>query len=354
MAGGCPLAFSDPRCFNRTSTLFGSGMGTALRKRSYKGAGDKWLEVMFHNMDVDDHRERMAKNERNHRLASIRTKLVNAGIDDAWAEVALGIMKSNGFGLNQFSNRVLPVLRDRMRDCVRKEDRKARANELRNIDARKKKATVAEAKQHEAHCRSERRQISGNVKKAAHEAKKIASPDPAVDIEDVKRKALAATLSELSSDIQLAKAVLGNPYVSLHEIRLAVSKSLFLDYTRSGFLKCIAWMWFDFVVVCVLFIAAIFAIKDTDLHHGSGGIALFSLMAGPIMMIRHLVRLRKPRIGLSMPFLTKRFQSHYLSDVTTQQALPPIIRKSELPEATRKDLKEIASLLRLALWKRAQ
>lgn len=325
----------------------------ALRKRSYKWGSDKWLGAALHNMRVDAYRERRAKDERNDRLASIRTKLRGAGIDDSWAEVALGIMESNGYGLNQFSNRVLPLLRDRMSDCAREEDRKARAAELRRVDAGKRKATVAEARQQEADCLGNRLRMTSEVKTATENVRKIAWLDPGFDVEGAKKKALAATIDELSSDIHVVKTALGNPHSSLHEIRLAVSKSLFLDYARSGFLKCLAWMGFDAVIFYMAFWVVDANIKDVEPNAGVALILMFTFLAGPILMIRHLVSLLRPRIRLSIPFLTTRYQSHFLSIASGQGALPPAIEKSDITQAILADMKDIESQLRLALKKRA-
>jgi hypothetical protein len=332
-------------------------MGMAPRKRSYKGAGDKWLGVWLHNASVEDHREGRTKAARNERLASIRTKLSGEGIDESWAEVTLGIMDSDGYGLNQFSNRVLPVLRDRMSACARKEDRKARAGELRNIDARRRKEAVAEARKNEAHCRNGRRELTSGVKTSTKNAKKVTWFDPGFDIGEAKNKALAATLADLSADIRLAKTVLDNPFSSIHEIRLAVSKSLFLDYTWNGFFKCIAWLGFDVLVVYMAFNVIEPYLKNVDPNHGPGHalalVAFIGVLAVPILVIRHLVWLAKPRLRLSMAFLKKRYQSHFLSNATGQRVLPPAIEKSDITQSIISDMKEIELALRSALKKRS-
>jgi hypothetical protein len=326
----------------------------APRKRSYKAAGDKWFGTWLHNASVDDHRERRTNSARKERLAAIRSRLASAGIDQSWAEVSLGIMKSNGFGLNQFSNRVLPVLHERMRDCSRKEDRKARAGELRNIDARTRNEAVAEAKQNEANLRKDRKALAFDVKTSANNAKKATWSDPGLDIGAAKHRALSATMADLSSDIRGAKSVLDKPFSSIHEVRLALSKSLFLDYTSSGFFKCLAWLGLDALVAYSAFKFVDSILGPPSQSSQAIALILFVVFLGvPILMIRHLAWLMRPRLTLSMPFVEKRYRQHFLANVMGQRVLPPAIKKSDIPQDVLNSIDEIKSGLRLALQKRS-
>ena len=325
----------------------------ALRKRSHKFGSDKWLGTALHNMRVDAHRERKAKDDRDNRLGSIRTKLRGAGIDESWAEVALGIMESNGYGLNQFSSRVLPLLQARMTECAGEEDRKARAAELRRIDTARRKAAVAEAKQQEADCRSGRLKMKSDVKAAKVNAGKITWVDPGFDIDGTRSKALGSTLAELSLDIQRAKVALDNPNSSLHDVRLAVSGSLYLDYTRTGFLKCLALIGLDALVFYAVLSFINAHIKDIEPNVGLVLVFMLGFLAGPVLMIRHLLWLIRPRIRLSMSYVAARYQSHFLSMATGQRALPPGIGSSDIPQGFLTDIKEINASLQRALKRRS-
>jgi hypothetical protein len=328
-------------------------MGMALRKRSYKWGSDKWLGAALHNMRVDAHRGRRAKDERNDRLASIQTKLRGAGIDGSWAEVALGIMEANGYGLNQFSNKVLPVLRERMNDSAREEDRKARAGELRRIDAGKKNAALSEARQQESQCISNRLKMTADLKVAKDDVRKITWLDPAFDSEGAKTKALSSTIDELSSDIQHVKSALDNSQSSIHDIRLAVSKSLFLDYAKSSVLKCLVLIGLDALVFYLVFSFINARIGGVEPNAGLVLLLILGFLAGPILMIRHLVWLRRPKVRLSMPVLMTRFQSHFLSMAKGQGALPPALAKSDIPQGISTSIQAINAGLRLALKRRA-
>ncbi len=324
-----------------------------LRKRSAKFGSDKWLGVALHNMLVDADRESKAKAELKKRLAAIRRKLRGADIDESWAEVTLDIMSSYGYGLNQFSNRVLPLLRERMRDCAHAEDRKARAAELRRIDADNRKTTVLEAKRQEADCRRARLQVNSDVKIAKDNAAKVTWLDPGFDIEGTKSKALASTFDELSSDMRTAKKALDDEFSSLPEVRLAVSKSLFLDYSTNGFFKCLFWLGADVLVAysTLHFVNAL--VKGVEPNLASVLAIMFAFVAIPVVIIRHLIWLGQPKIKLSMPFVVSRYQSHFLTRSAGQGVMPPAIGKQEIPQDILDGMKEINLALRTALKRRS-
>ncbi|MCS4089586.1 hypothetical protein [Rhizobium sp. BK176] len=326
----------------------------APRKRSYKGAGDKWLWVWLHNASVDDHRAQRTRAERNERLFLIRTKLRGEGIDEGWAEVALGIMESNGFGLNQFSNRVVPLLRDHMIDHEREEARKARAAELRRIDKQKRKTALGEAKQQEALCRRNRRKMTSDIKAARKNAKRITWVDPGIDVAGAKHNALNQALAELRSDIGVAKTTLANHDSSIHEIRAAVGTSLFLDYVRRGLPKCFAWMYLDLVVFAVMMGTVVSLLsRHVENNWVFGLCALAFFATGARAIIRHFVWLRRPRISLSMTFLKKRYQDHFLANARGQRLLPPVIEDTDIPQSILAEMEGIDTGLREAFARRA-
>lgn len=335
----------------------------ALRKRSYKWGSDKWLSVAFHNARVDANRDRKAREERSKRLDAIRTKLRGEGIDGSWADDALRIMESYGYGLNQFSTRVVPELRQVMRQVARDERRKAEEAEQRRLDAERRKSEAEEAQRQRALAAEQRRQ---QLRAAREERKADASkrkqdnaatramttvgderrkqantdlkqaiqvnrqlPPGTADVATLAARALSSTADRVSSEADEIVSTIENPLFSFNGIVGAVNRSMYFDYGNRGLGATAAILLGDVALAVVVFLAV--AIIDKSLGSETASFALFVAMifALPPLLVWHFIRLRRRRIRLALPWVATTFKTELLG-LADGRVKPPGLRWKDI------------------------
>lgn len=336
----------------------------ALRKRSYKWGSDKWLGVAFHNARVDAHRDRKAREDRNRRLDAIRTKLRGEGIDGSWADEGMRIMESNGYGLNQFSTRVVPELRQVMRQVALDERRKAEEAEQRRLDAERRKADAEEAKRQRALADEQRQQQLRAVREerkaeaakrkqdnaatralatVGDEKRRLADtelkqaiqvnrqlPPGAADAATLATRALSSTADRVSREADEIVSTIENPMFSLNDIVGAVNRSMYFDYGNRGLAATAAFLLGD--IALAVFVFLVVAITDKSVGTGTVSFALFVAMifALPPLLVWHFIRLRGRRIRLALPWVSTTFKTEFLG-LADGRVKPRALRKKDIP-----------------------
>ncbi|MCV9963530.1 hypothetical protein OIU34_16630 [Pararhizobium sp. BT-229] len=336
----------------------------ALRKRSYKWGSDKWLGVAFHNARVDAHRDRKARDDRNRRLDAIRTKLRGEGIDGSWADDALRIMETYGYGLNQFSTRVVPELRQVMRQVALDERRKAEEGEQRRIDAERRKADVEETKRRRALAAEQRQQQlraareerkaeaakrkqdnaatramatvgdekrrqAGTELKQAIQVNRQLSPG-AADTTALADRAMSSTADRVSREADEIVSTIENPLFSFNGVVGAVNRSMYFDYGNRGLASTAAILLGDVALAVVVFLVV--AITDKSLGTETASFSLFVAMifALPPLLVWHYIRLRRRRISLALPWVVTTFKTEFLG-LADSRVKPPGLRRKDIP-----------------------
>lgn len=336
----------------------------SLRKRSYRKNND-WLGVAFHNMRVDARRDRQTRANRDKRLGVVITKLRGEGIHESWADDALTIMEHNGYGLNQFSTKVVPLLVAKIRaqkqarqqaeaNKIAEADRKKTALETRKAEAERRTAEAAERRQRkriederirqqniadgekrqseiveayeQMRLGEEKRKTAGLALRAAVEdVSRLPVTDPASDADDLARTAAVSALAEVGSDLDDILSTVNNPQYSIHVVRGAVNRSMFFDYVRHGIPKCLGIVGAEAVIGgCILFVVLVLIAVASGESQGIFGTAfLFVLFAFPTLLIVHFKRLRRPRIKLAYTWASTRYQTIYYGLGEGFRAPPP-------------------------------
>ena len=303
-----------------------------LRKRSAKLGSDKWLSVAFHNVRVDMHRNRKASDERKKRLSAISSKLRGEGIDETWAETTLSLMESNGYGLNQFSTRVIPALRDEMQRTALREgqieaDRQASAarSEQKRLDRERRAIVRREANDMAKLGAVRRKAILKSAKAAIPLTDRVSGP---VDPISMAESARAAVLSSIDADLSRVEQVLASTGSTKHDLVGAIGSSPYFRKPRPGVMACVALVLLEVAVVFVLasLLSPVFFEAETA-KSVLGGV----MLCAPLWGAWRVAKRRSPRMRLSMDTVKAAVKVAFWNEFPVSGIAPPAFSSTDIP-----------------------
>lgn len=318
----------------------------ALRKRSYTRDSDKWLGVAWHNSRVKAQKNRKVQEQRDKRLASIETKLRGEGIDGSWASETMRIMEHHGFGLNQFTTRVLPHLERRMEERALEEARAtlAKAQELAEIE--KRTAEAEEVKRLGRVAERKRKEVREAAISARANARVAPGEQGEIDRLDIAKRATSVTIGEIAAELDQIVVVVRNPSSSLNSVRAVVNQSIFFDHGRNS-------IWAGLLLTMVRAAVGLFIVvfvlraADGSAYEEAVGVVVFvGLLALPFDLIWSFVGFRRPRIKLALSVGSDRLSSAYYSEARDGRVNAPKLRKSTVPGDIWAKLEEANSSIR--------
>lgn len=315
----------------------------SLRKRSHKWGSDKWLSVAFHNARVDIHRNKKAKAEREKRLGAVRGKLRGEGIDESWAYTALEIMDRNGYGLNQFSTRTLPVLRESIREAAANERRAA--EEASNRAAVRERTRIANAsaandrKEAKARSRTEMSEATAVLRLSTSRRKELsrkakarptAPPDTTgpVDPITVSQIAKADVIAELTSDLGRVEATLASGAPSRGKLMTAIGSSPFFKSPRMGITANLVMSGVDAFCLCVVAFVLFGVFRENET---AKTVVAVGILLSPLWLLWRFVRRRRTRLVIAWPTVNHAVIARFNELAPISGLAAPSMKKAELP-----------------------